>query len=187
MQRFIVCNPRKFSRLYNLRPWYWNSLLCGLISSGENFLQLIPFTIFLVFVPTGTHHCWVDREVLWDERFLPNTYTHELTSVIWGNSLIYHVPPFVSDRSLASISRCCTVIQGQWLVPLDPPDSDSIYMPLVTSMRYEQWSPSHGSQVLRPLNHYCWRHIILSILAQSRKKECYSVYLFCRSSACLRI
>ena len=27
--------------------------------------------------------------------------------------------PFVSDRPLASINRCFTVIQGQWLVPLD--------------------------------------------------------------------
>ena len=28
--------PIEFSRLYNLIPWYWNSLLYGLISSGEN-------------------------------------------------------------------------------------------------------------------------------------------------------
>ena len=61
---FIVWNPREFSRLYNLHPWYWNSLLYGLISSGENsahFLQPMPFKIFPIFVPPGTHHCWVDR------------------------------------------------------------------------------------------------------------------------------
>ena len=43
---------------YNLHPWYWNSLLFCLISSGENlahFLQLMAFTIFHFFVPPGTH------------------------------------------------------------------------------------------------------------------------------------
>ena len=32
--------------------------------SGENsehFLQLMPFTIFPIFVPPGTHYCWMDR------------------------------------------------------------------------------------------------------------------------------
>ena len=41
---------------YNLHPWYWNSLLYRLISSGENsvhFLQLMPFTIFSSFHYTG--------------------------------------------------------------------------------------------------------------------------------------
>ena len=54
--------PREFSRFYNLHPWYWNSLLFGLISSEENsahFLQLIPFTSFEFFVPPGTNYCWV--------------------------------------------------------------------------------------------------------------------------------
>ena len=61
---FIVWNPPELSRLYNLHPWYCNSLLYRLISSGENsahFLQLMPFTIFQFFVPPGTHHCWVGR------------------------------------------------------------------------------------------------------------------------------
>ena len=31
MQIFIVRYSREFSRLYNLHPWYWNSLLYGLI------------------------------------------------------------------------------------------------------------------------------------------------------------
>ena len=41
--------PVQFCRCYNLQPWYWNSLLYGLISSEENsvhFLQLMPFTMF---------------------------------------------------------------------------------------------------------------------------------------------
>ena len=60
MCRFIVWYPHEFSRLYNLHPWYWNSLFYGLISSGENsvhsgensvhFLQLMPFTIFHFFL-----------------------------------------------------------------------------------------------------------------------------------------
>ena len=44
---FIVWYPHEFSRLHNLHPRYWNSLLYSLISSGENsahFLQLMPFT-----------------------------------------------------------------------------------------------------------------------------------------------
>ena len=48
MCMFIVWYPCEFSRLHNLHPWYWNALLYGLISSGENsayFLQLMPFTI----------------------------------------------------------------------------------------------------------------------------------------------
>ena len=108
------------------------------------------FSIF--FVPPGTHHCWVDRGgLVWE--VLPNTSTHEATSVIWRNWLLCHVLPFVSDRPLASISRCCTVIQGQWLVPLD-----------ATRQRHhiclaeaQTAVPSLGSQVLRPLNHDCWQ------------------------------
>ena len=45
---FIVGYSFEFSRLHNLHPWYWNSHLYRLISSGENsshFLQLLPFTI----------------------------------------------------------------------------------------------------------------------------------------------
>ena len=47
MYMFIVWDPIEFSRLHNLHPWYWNSLLYGLISSRENathFLQLMSFT-----------------------------------------------------------------------------------------------------------------------------------------------
>ena len=40
------------------------SYLGGISSSGENslhFLQLMTFTIYPIFVPPGTYHCWVDR------------------------------------------------------------------------------------------------------------------------------
>ena len=47
------------SALYNLHPWYWNSLLYG--ENSVHFLQLMPFTIFQFFVPPGTHYCWVSR------------------------------------------------------------------------------------------------------------------------------
>ena len=60
----IVWYPIGFRRLHNLHPWYWNSLLHSLISSGENsahFLQLMPFTIlhfsFHQIPITGSHPC----------------------------------------------------------------------------------------------------------------------------------
>ena len=65
--------PREFSRLYNLQPWYCNSLLYGLISSGENsahFLQLMPRTIFQFFIPPGTHYCWVSRGSMQCSKYL---------------------------------------------------------------------------------------------------------------------
>ena len=43
----MIWYPHELSRLHNLQAWYWNSLLYGHISSGENsvhFLQLMPFT-----------------------------------------------------------------------------------------------------------------------------------------------
>ena len=53
------------------------------LENSAHFQQLMPFTIFPVFVPPGTctHHCWVDKgSILWE--VLSNTSTHELTSVI---------------------------------------------------------------------------------------------------------
>ena len=44
----------------------------------------MPFTIFVPITAGWT-------EVVWYERFLPNTSAHELTSVILGIWLIYHV------------------------------------------------------------------------------------------------
>ena len=123
----LISPSAEFSRLHNLHPWYRNSLLYGLISSGENsahFLQLITyhntishFTILHFFVPPGTHHCWVDRGV-WYERFCP-TPLHTSNFSDLRELVTLPCATIVSDRPLASINRCFTVIQGQWLVPLD--------------------------------------------------------------------
>ena len=39
--------------------YFWNSLFHSLIS--VHYLQLMPFTHYLFFVPPGTHYCWVTR------------------------------------------------------------------------------------------------------------------------------
>ena len=160
----LISPSAEFSRLHNLHPWYRNSLLYGLISSGENsahFLQLMPFhnaishfTILHFFFRSTRYPLLLGGQRRSGMRgFAQHLYT-QVTSVIWGNWLLYHVLPFVSDRPLASINRCCTVIQGQWLVPLDPPDSDTIYA--LSKAEARTAVPSYGSQVLRPLNHDCW-------------------------------
>ena len=68
---------REFSRLYNLHPWYWNAVLYGLISSGENsthFLKLMPFTIFqFLFHQVPITAEWA--EALWNEKFAQYFYT----------------------------------------------------------------------------------------------------------------
>ena len=69
----IVWYPCEFSRLYNLRTWFWKSLLYSLISSGENsahYLQLkslislwvqqtLQFTpLVLELSPLWSHLLW---------------------------------------------------------------------------------------------------------------------------------
>ena len=49
--------------------------------------QFFQFSFHQVLITAG----W--KEAVWYERFLPNTSTHQLTSVILGNRLIYHVLP----------------------------------------------------------------------------------------------
>ena len=110
---------------YNLHPWYWNSLLFCLISSGENlahFLQLLAFTIFQFFVPPGTHYWRVGRgsmewevcltfsthDQLWELNPKPSQTKLKFNAL----STWPHAP--MSDRPVASISRCCAVIQGRW-------------------------------------------------------------------------
>ena len=78
MCMFIVWYPLEFSRLHNLHPWYWNSLLHGLISCGENsahFLQLISFTIlhFSFHQVPITAGC---AEAAWYDRFNYQTSLH---------------------------------------------------------------------------------------------------------------
>ena len=119
------------------------------------FLQLMPFHNSPFFRSTRYPSLLGGQRRSGMRGFAQHLYT-QVTSMIWRNWLLYHVLPFVSDRLLASINRCCTVIQGQWLVPLD-----------ATRQRHHRYAlskaeartavPSHGSQVLRPLNHDC-RH-----------------------------
>ena len=72
--------PIEFSRLYNLRPWYWNSFLYSLISSGENsafahFAAAIAnhynlaFSFHQVPITAG----WT--EAAWYERLAQRLYT----------------------------------------------------------------------------------------------------------------
>ena len=84
----VVWYPLEFSRPHNLHPWYWNSLLCNLISSGKNsahFLQLMLFTILqLLFhqVPITA----VLTEVAWYERLAWHLYT-------WSAAWLVHRSP----------------------------------------------------------------------------------------------
>ena len=69
MCMFIAWYPLEFSRLHNLCPWYWNSLMGSHLLWGEfwafsaaNAIHKSPF-----FVSPGTHHCWVDRGgMIWE-------------------------------------------------------------------------------------------------------------------------
>ena len=76
MQMFIVWYPNEFSRLNNLHPWYWNSLIYGLIS-GENsayYLQLMSFTISsFLFHQAPITAGWA--EAVWNEKFAQHFYT----------------------------------------------------------------------------------------------------------------
>ena len=76
----LISPSAEFSRLHNLHPWYRNSLLYGLISSGENsahFLQLMTyhnaishFTILhFSFHQVPITAGWT--EAVWYERFYP--------------------------------------------------------------------------------------------------------------------
>ena len=118
MCMFIVWYPIEFSRLHNLHPLYWNSLLYGLISSGENsahFLQLLPFTILnCSFHQVPITAGWTELEAAWYEILAQHLYTwpatwasvthpstnrarHCLTPVIW--------------RELVTTRPCAT---GKW-------------------------------------------------------------------------
>ena len=60
---FIVWYPIEFSILHNLHPWYWNSLIRSHLLWGEfsAFSAAIAIHNSPLFIPPGTHHCWVDR------------------------------------------------------------------------------------------------------------------------------
>ena len=72
---FIVWYPIEFRRLHNLQPYYWNSLLESLISSGNNlayFLQLMP----LIILHFSFHPTLLDLQRRHDMKALPNTSTY---------------------------------------------------------------------------------------------------------------
>ena len=93
MCRFLLWYPRECSRLYNLHPWYWNSLLYSLISSWKNsahFLQPMSFTSFQFFVSPGTYHCWVGRGSMeWEVCLTLLQMTMQLTIMFTKISEVY--------------------------------------------------------------------------------------------------
>ena len=111
MCMFIVWYPLEFSRLRNLHPWYWNSLLYGLIYSGENsahFLQL-PFTVI--------HFC--STRYLVDSGFLGSfngcqiwIYIH---NVMWFNYLSwYYFSPHQHDAWTSSPPTWMALSWKRW-------------------------------------------------------------------------
>ena len=89
----------------------WSHLLWGEFSAFSaanavhNFFQ---FLFHQVPITAG----WT--EAVWYERFLPNTYTHQLTSVIFGNWLIFHVLPLVWEV-VRRTNRLGTRLCGTWM------------------------------------------------------------------------
>ena len=64
-----------------------------------HFLQLMPFTIFQFFVPSGIHHCWVGRGTM--EWEVCPTLLHMTTSGNWTpDLLILHPAPYPLDHML---------------------------------------------------------------------------------------
>ena len=53
----------EFSRLHNLHPWCRSSLLyvSSLVGEFSTFSAANAIHNSSIFVPPGTHHCWVDR------------------------------------------------------------------------------------------------------------------------------
>ena len=124
------------------------------ISSGDNsahFLQLIPFTIFPVFVPPGTHHCWVDKcGMVWE--VLPNTSTRALTTVIWWERI--NLPcAAICVRQTASLYPKVLHCQLGSVVRSTSIDATrqryTIYIyALGMALRHEQHSPAMGVRCL---------------------------------------
>ena len=93
-------------RLYNLHPWYWNTLFYCLISSGDNsafadiccsYIQSFQFS-FLVL--PGTHHCYVDRaSVIWEACPTPLHMAGSVTRVV-----VTHPSTNRAQRCLTSVT-----------------------------------------------------------------------------------
>ena len=134
MQMFIVWYPGEFSRLYNLHPWYWNSLLYGLISSGENlvhFLQLMPLPIFQYFVPPGTRHCWVGTGSMgWE---VCPTLLHMTSSGCWTPDLLILVPTLYPLGNMFPFPIPC------YSLPIWFKDITDKWMATFTDWGYRDW------------------------------------------------
>ena len=97
---FIVQISCEFSRLYNLYPWYWNTLFYSLISSGKNsafvhfaaavvnhynsyinteptLLTLIFSSITIQFFCCTRYPSLLSRPREYGMRSLPDTSTHD--------------------------------------------------------------------------------------------------------------
>ena len=97
---FIVRYPIEFSRLHNLHPWYWNTLLYGLISSGKNsahFLQPLPFPILhFLFHQVSITAGWTEAELF--ERLAQHLYT-------WPAVRLEHRSPIQVLTGLGDLMR----------------------------------------------------------------------------------
>ena len=121
MCMFKVRYPIEFSRLHNLHPWYWNSLLYNLMSYlwGEfsAFSAATAIHNSPIFVPPDTHRCWVDRGgMIWEAWPTP---LHMVDSVT--QAPVTHPSTNQAQRCLTSViwrelitTRPCAI----WKVPL---------------------------------------------------------------------
>ena len=83
----------------------------------KHFLQLKPFTFIFQF---SFHWVAVWTEAVWYERFLPNTSTHLLTSVIrWELVNLPYATIYVGDSEANRLS--CHGFCSSWNVHLEVP------------------------------------------------------------------
>ena len=102
---FIVWYPL-FSADHNLHPWYWNSLLYSLISSGENS-AFVHFATDIAGYQVPTTAGWT--EAAWYERLVRHLYT-------WPAVRLQHQSPI---RVLTSTNHCSTSVIWRELLPLN--------------------------------------------------------------------
>ena len=111
--------PRRISRLYNLHPWYWNTLFYSLISSGENsaFAHFVAAIANHYILACSTRYPSLLGGQRWhDMRSLPNTSTH--------GCQCGHVLPLVSRVVIVPAHLCsavpdvtCSLCHVHWRAP----------------------------------------------------------------------
>ena len=169
---FIVWYPLEFSRLFFLHPWYWNSLIYSLISSGKNsafahFAVAIGNHYNLAFlfhqVPMAITVEW--REAAW---YLPNTSTH--------CQQCEHVLPLVwelwSDQ-LAPSWQCitCSLWHVHWECHISSVDCSATFLSSI-------WNRTPGSCVIgEKSNHWTTTpYICMTVKFYFRTRCCYGVF-----------